>query len=77
MLFAYKGLVVPEKLNKKQSLNSKIKENLNNLHLPSQNQPEKKQSKVNLNKVIESKVADGDIKGAIRILTSLFFRDTK
>ena len=70
MLFAYKGLIVPDKLEKKQSLNSKIKENLNCLQLTTPNQSKKKISSSTIDKVIECKVADGDIKGAIRILTS-------
>lgn len=41
MLFAYKGVMVPEKLDKKQSLNSEIKENLNQLKLPTPKQPQK------------------------------------
>lgn len=69
MLFAYKGLAVPEKLNKKQSLNSKIKENLNCLKLQKSNKSERLKLG-SITKIFESKVADGDIKGAIRILTS-------
>lgn len=69
MLFSYKGFAVPQKSNdKRQSLISKVKENLNSQSLKSD--AKRNESVSTTARIVEAKVADGDIKGAIRILSS-------
>lgn len=71
-LFLYRILSVPEKKkkNEKMSLTSKIKINVQNNNLqPVLSRFQRKFNQSN-SKYIESKVFDGDIRGAIRILAS-------
>ena len=70
MLFAYIAFRVPDKSNKgpEKSLVSKIKQNLRDFELtPFSHRIHKKLSR---SRLVEAKVSDGDIRGAVRILSS-------
>ncbi|KAJ4426737.1 hypothetical protein ANN_26536 [Periplaneta americana] len=72
MLYAYIALRVPEKSTNK-SLISKIKENINNFQNPSFTESirtKKKSPHISLAQRIERKIAEGDIRNAVRILSS-------
>ena len=72
MLFAYSALRVPCK-NTSKSLVSKIKDNIINSHIlppPESSSPKKKNAQISTINCIERKVAEGDIRNAIRILSS-------
>jgi hypothetical protein len=73
LLFSYRAFNVAEKSDK--SLNKHIKENLSNFEVPQIRTGYKKRSNLSLAKKVEEKVADFDIRGAVKLLSShdLFF----
>jgi hypothetical protein len=68
LLFSYRGFNVAEKSDK--SLNKRIKENLSNFEVPQIRNGYKKLTNLSLTKKVETKVADFDIRGAIKLLSS-------
>lgn len=68
LTFAYTSLRVPEKVNN-VSLVSMVKRNIEKAELLFTKRP-KKRTPISLSKRVEYKIADGDIKGAVRILSS-------
>jgi hypothetical protein len=68
LLFSYRAFNVAEKSDK--SLNKHIKENLSNFEEPQIRTGSKKRTNLSLAKKVEAKVADFDIRGAIKLLSS-------
>jgi hypothetical protein len=68
LLFSYRAFNVAEKSDK--SLNKHIKENLSNFEVPQIRTGSKKRTNVSLAKKVEAKVADFDIRGAVKLLSS-------
>jgi hypothetical protein len=68
LLFSYRAFNVAEKSDK--SLNKHIKENLSNFEVPQIRTVSKKRTLLSLAKKVEAKVADFDIKGAVKLLSS-------
>jgi hypothetical protein len=68
LVFSYRDFNVAEKSDK--SLNKHIKENLSNFEVPQIRTGYKKHTNLSLAKKVEVKVADFDIKGAIKLLSS-------
>jgi hypothetical protein len=68
LVFSYRAFNVAEKSDK--SLNKHIKENLSNFEVPQIRTGYKKRTNLSLAKKVEVKVADFDIKGAIKLLSS-------
>jgi hypothetical protein len=68
LLFSYRAFNVAEKSNK--SLNKHIKENLSNFEEPQIRTGSKKRTNLSLAKKVEAKVADFDIRGAVKLLSS-------
>jgi hypothetical protein len=68
LLFSYRAFSVAEKSDK--SLNKHIKENLSNFEVPQIRTGSKKRTNVSLAKKVEAKVADFDIRGAVKLLSS-------
>jgi hypothetical protein len=68
LLFSYRAFNVAEKSDK--SLNKHIKENLSNFEVPQIRNGYKKLTNLSLTKKVEAKVADFDIRGAIKLLSS-------
>jgi hypothetical protein len=66
LLFSYRGFNVAEK-----SLNKHIKVNLSNFQVPQiRTTVSKQRTNLSLAKKVETKVADFDIKGAVKLLSS-------
>lgn len=68
LLFSYIALQIPKRSSKKNKLTSIVKNNINTFDESSIKIY--KQKTAPLSKRIEAKIADGDIKGAVRILSS-------
>jgi hypothetical protein len=68
LLFSYRAFDVAKKSDK--SLNKHIKENLSNFEVPLIRTVSKKRTHFSLAKKVEAKVADFDIKGAVKLLSS-------
>jgi hypothetical protein len=68
LLFSYRAFNVAEKSDK--SLNKHIKENLSNFEVPQIRTGSKKDTNLSLAKKVEAKVADFDIRGAVKLLSS-------
>lgn len=68
LMFSYIALQIPKRSSKKNKLTSIVKENINAFDESSIKVY--KQKTATLSKRIEAKIADGDIKGAVRILSS-------
>jgi hypothetical protein len=68
LLFSYRAFNVAEKSDK--SLNKHIKENLSNFEVPQIRTSSKRRTHLSLAKKVEAKVADFDIKGAVKLLSS-------
>jgi hypothetical protein len=68
LLFSYRAFNVAEKSDK--SLNKHIKENLSNFEVPQIRTSSKIRTHISLAKKVEAKVADFDIKGAVKLLSS-------
>jgi hypothetical protein len=68
LLFSYRAFNVAEKSDK--SLNKHIKENLSNFEEPQIRTASKKRTNLSLAKKVEAKVADFDIRGAVKLLSS-------
>lgn len=68
LMFSYIALQIPKRSSKKNKLTSIVKENINAFNESSIQVY--KQKTATLSKRIEGKIADGDIKGAVRILSS-------
>jgi hypothetical protein len=68
LLFSYRAFNVAEKSDK--SLNKHIKENLSNFEVPQIRTGSKKRTNLSLAKKVEAKVADFDIRGAVKLLSS-------
>lgn len=68
LTFAYTSLRVPERVNN-VSLSTLVKRNLTNPTLKF-TKPTKKKPTISLSKRVEGKVAEGNIKGAVKILAS-------
>jgi hypothetical protein len=68
LLFSYRAFNVAEKSDK--SLNKHIKENLSNFEIPQIRTGSKKRTNLSLAKKVEAKVADFDIRGAVKLLSS-------
>jgi hypothetical protein len=68
LLFSYRAFNVAEKSHK--ALNKHIKENLSNFELPQIRTASNRPTHLSLAKKVEAKVADFDIKGAIKLLSS-------
>jgi hypothetical protein len=68
LLFSYRAFNVAEKSDK--SLNKHIKENLSNFKVPQIRTGSKKRTNLSLAKKVEAKVADFDIRGAVKLLSS-------
>jgi hypothetical protein len=68
LLFSYRAFSVAEKSDK--SLNKHIIENLSNSEVPQIRTASKKRTHLSLAKKVEAKVADFDIKGAVKLLFS-------
>jgi hypothetical protein len=68
LLFSYRAFNVAEKSDK--SLNKHLKENLSNFELPQIRTSSKRRTHLSLAKKVEAKVADFDIKGAVKLLSS-------
>jgi hypothetical protein len=68
LLFSYRAFSVAEKSDK--SLNKHIKENLSNFEIPQIRTGSKKRTNLSLAKKVEAKVADFDIRGAVKLLSS-------
>jgi hypothetical protein len=68
LLFSYRAFNVAEKSDK--SLNKHTKENLSNFEVPQIRTGYKKRTNLSLAKKVEAKVADFDIRGAIKLLSS-------
>jgi hypothetical protein len=68
LLFSHRAFTVAEKSDK--SLNKHIKENLFNFEVPQIRTVSKKRTNLSLAKKVEAKVADFDIKGAVKLLSS-------
>jgi hypothetical protein len=68
LLFSYRAFNVAEKSDK--SLNKHIKENLSNFEVPQIRTGSKKSTNLSLAKKVEAKVADFDIRGAVKLLSS-------
>jgi hypothetical protein len=68
LLFSYRAFDVAEKSDK--SLNKHIKENLSNFEVPQIRTVSKKRTNLSLAKKVGVKVADFDIKGAVKLLSS-------
>jgi hypothetical protein len=68
LLFSYRAFNVAEKSDK--SLNKHIKENLSNFEVTQIRTVSKKRTNLSLAKKVEAKVADFDIKGAVKLLSS-------
>jgi HD-GYP domain-containing protein (c-di-GMP phosphodiesterase class II) len=68
LLFSYRAFNVAEKSDK--SLNKHIKENLSNFEVPQIRTGSKKLTNLSLAKKVEEKVADFDIRGAVKLLSS-------
>jgi hypothetical protein len=68
LLFSYRAFNVAEKSDK--SLNKHIKENLSNFEEPQIRTGSKKRTNLSLAKKVEAKVADFDIRGAVKLLSS-------
>jgi hypothetical protein len=68
LLFSYRAFNVAEKSDK--SLNKHIKENLSNFEVPQIRIGSKKRTNLSLAKKVEAKVADFDIRGAVKLLSS-------
>jgi uncharacterized protein YkwD len=67
LLFSYRAFNVAEKSDK--SLNKHIKENLSNFEVPQIRTGSKKRTNLSLAKKVEAKVADFDIRGAVKLLS--------
>jgi hypothetical protein len=68
-LFSYRILNISTKNLKDKSLTSKVKENISHYEVPN-TFIKKKNSKFSVYKTAENKISDGDIRGAIRLLSS-------
>jgi hypothetical protein len=68
LLFSYRAFNVAEKSDK--PLNKHIKENLSNFEVPQIRTGSKKRTNLSLAKKVEAKVADFDIRGAVKLLSS-------
>jgi hypothetical protein len=68
LLFSYRAFNVAEKSDK--SLNKHIKENLSNFEVPQIRTGSKKRTNLSLAKKVEAKVANFDIRGAVKLLSS-------
>jgi hypothetical protein len=68
LLFSYRAFNVAEKSDK--SLNKHIKENVSNFKVPQIRTGYKKRTNLSLAKKVEAKLADFDIRGAIKLLYS-------
>jgi hypothetical protein len=68
LLFSYRAFNVAEISDK--SLNKHIKENLSNFEVPQLRTGSKKRTNLSLTKKVEAKVADFDIRGAVKLLSS-------
>jgi hypothetical protein len=68
LLFSYRTFNVAEKSDK--SLNKHIKENLSNFEVPQIRTGSKKRTNLSLAKKVEAKVADFNIRGAVKLLSS-------
>lgn len=68
LTFAYTSLRVPVKINN-VSFSTSVKRNITKPELVF-TKPAKKKTPMSLSKRVESKIAEGDIKGAVRILSS-------
>jgi hypothetical protein len=68
LLFSYRAFNVAEKSDK--SLNKHIKENLYNFEVPQIRTGSKKRTNLSFAKKVEAKVADFDIRGAVKLLSS-------
>jgi hypothetical protein len=68
LLFSYRAFNVAEKSDK--SLNKHIKENLSNFEVPQIRTGSKERTNLSLAKKVEAKVADFDIRGAVKLLSS-------
>jgi hypothetical protein len=68
LLFSYRAFNVAEKSDK--SLNKHIKENLSNFEVPQIRTGSKKRTNLSLAKKVEAKVADFDIRGAVKLMSS-------
>jgi hypothetical protein len=68
LLFSYRAFNVAQKSDK--SLNKHIKENLSNFEVPQIGTGSKKRTNLSLAKKVEAKVADFDIRGAVKLLSS-------
>jgi hypothetical protein len=68
LLFSYRAFNVADKSDK--SLNKHIKENLSNFEVPQIRTSSKRRTHLSLAKKVEAKVADFDIKGAVKLLSS-------
>jgi hypothetical protein len=68
LLFSYGAFNVAAKSDK--SLNKHIKENLSNFEVAQIRTVSKKRTNLSLAKKVEAKVADFDIKGAVKLLSS-------
>jgi hypothetical protein len=68
LLFSYRAFNVAETSDK--SLNKHIKENISNLEVPQIRTASKRRTHLSLAKKVEAKVADFDIKGAVKLLSS-------
>jgi hypothetical protein len=68
LLFSYRAFNVAEKSDK--ALNKHIKENLSNFELPQIRTASKGRTHLSLAKKVEAKVAEFNIKGAVKLLSS-------
>lgn len=69
LFFAYAAFQIPEKKLKSSSFTRIVKKNINNLQLPNV-QPSNSTKQADLYKRIESKISEGDVRGAVKLLVS-------
>lgn len=72
LIFAYNAFQVPKRKSKSESLTRLVKSNIKNLNsdIDTSHIESKKRENLPLNKRVEAKISDGDIRGATKLLMS-------